>query len=264
MNKHFMIDIETSGVDREKDVVLEIAMLEVDYDGVRWNAGRKFRQSYPSDLKPTTVFQKEHQQGLFAECNALYLTHDVSRKKSVLALWAQPANGPLPPPPVRYRSSKPPRHRNELRGFFALCDETIRVTLAPLELEHEPFTCIPDPLVYLMGWNISGFDVPFLVHHRFLRPSSYTDVDGKQVQHGDFHYRHYELGGAAAFARDVLNVDIETTAKRDAFFAWAKCFDQDTVLPPGAKHGALYDCYAQLKLLNGLLHVARNAVPYTP
>jgi hypothetical protein len=108
------------------------------------------------------------------------------------------------------------------------------------------------PDVYLMGWNASNFDIPFLMHHRVLVPSTYQqNADGTETRVGDFHYRIYELGGAVSLAQNVLGYGEDRTGLLNV----AKESMTETHLPAGKEHDALYDCYAQVRLLNGLIRM---------
>lgn len=106
---------------------------------------------------------------------------------------------------------------------------------------------------YLMGWNASNFDVPFLVNKGVLAPSRYEiGPDGKDVFVGDFHYRIYEMGGAVSLVANVLNRN-----DRKRLLEEAEAWGEEVSLPAGKEHDALYDCYKQLRILNGLIRMAR-------
>src|SRR5690606_39907279 len=96
---------------------------------------------------------------------------------------------------------------------------------------------------------------PFLVAKGCLHPSKYeTGPDGKDVRVGDFHYRIYELGGAVSLAQNVLGYSDRqalTEAAREAY--------PELELPEGKEHDAIYDCYRQLRMLNGLIRMTRPA-----
>jgi hypothetical protein len=112
------------------------------------------------------------------------------------------------------------------------------------------------PEVYFMGWNASNFDIPFLVAKSVLRPSKYvTGDDGKDVMVGDFHYRIYEMGGAVALAADVIGVSKARCVEliKEALAAYP-----EIDLPNGAAHDAIYDCYKQIRILNGLIRMVSS------
>jgi DNA polymerase III epsilon subunit-like protein len=198
MEKHFMIDIETTGIDPTKEDLLQIGVLELDLVDRYWKPGRRLEIIQHSGRKPTSTFARAHMTALYGRCNA--------------TSWKSPEE-----------------IRAELLQFFKDCGAN-------------------PPNVYLMGWNASNFDVPFLVHHRVLVPSSYAPgPGGKDVMVGDFHYRIYELSGAVSLAQNALDYE-----DRGSLLKTAKnVFEME--LPAGKEHDALYDCYAQTQLLNGLI-----------
>lgn len=93
----------------------------------------------------------------------------------------------------------------------------------------------------LMGLNACVFDIPSLVNHGYLKS-------------GDYHYRVYELTGAYNLAQDALGLD-----RRDKLFAASNEACEWITLPTGKKHEALYDCYAQLKNLNGCIKLLQTS-----
>lgn len=204
MEKHFMIDIETTGVDQRNDVILEIGILECDFDTDKglWKPGRSLQFASYTSREPETPFALTHQKELYERCKRADVID--SRKG-----------------------------RKKVTGFFQECG-----ALAPN--------------VFLMGWNASNFDVPFLVNAGWLMPSRYETVNGVEVMIGDFHYRIYELGGAIAFAADV-----KKWTRGDVIEA-AKGVDSGFDMPEGKEHDALFDCYNQLKILNGLITLVRG------
>lgn len=93
----------------------------------------------------------------------------------------------------------------------------------------------------LVGLNLMSLDIPFLVEKGYLKTS-------------DFHYRVNELTGAINQATDVLGVDRET------LFTRAHEAAPEIVLPVGKKHEALYDCFSQLKTMNGMIRLLRRGM----
>ena len=91
----------------------------------------------------------------------------------------------------------------------------------------------------LMGLNALTFDIPFLYKWGYLKPE-------------DHHYRTYELTGAYLLAQDGFQIE------RAEMFKTADAFCDFIELPEGNAHEALYDCYQQLKTLNGLIAMIRN------
>lgn len=202
MEKHIMLDIESTGIDPDKEDLLQIGALEVEFKGGFWLPGRSHEMTMHSGAQPTSSFAKEHMVDLYRRCNAI--------------------------PPCSSEFA-----RDALLLFIQDCGVT-------------------PPDVYFMGWNASNFDIPFLVHKGILRPSSYVPgPDGKDVRVGDFHYRVYEIGGSVSLAQNVLGFS-DRTALLDAAKA-----AYPMALPEGKQHDALYDCYSQLQLLNGLITLCR-------
>lgn len=113
---------------------------------------------------------------------------------------------------------------------------------SPVEIRAELLAffrrCNGDKDVFLMGLNASAFDLPWLYNKNMLRPE-------------DVHYRTFELSGAYGMAQTVLNYD------RKTFFKEANASCEWITLPPGQAHSALYDCYSQLRTLNGAIKLLR-------
>lgn len=84
-NKLFMIDIETSGVDPQKDEVLQIAIMEMNFHDGYWAKGKTFNFFQHTDLKPTTKFTIEHMKEIFDRCNAAPLVPAAEVRKQILA-----------------------------------------------------------------------------------------------------------------------------------------------------------------------------------
>lgn len=207
MEKHFMLDIETTGIDPAKNELLQIGVLELDYTGGFWRPGKEFQIFQHTGRKPRDAFAREYMSAIYERCNR--------------EPWT-------PPEDIRER----------LLSFFHSCGAL-------------------SPDVYLMGWNASNFDVPFLVHHRILRPTEYVPVPGGPDRMvGDFHYRIYELGGAVSLAQNITGMD------RSSVIDHAQQLGKihHTKVIEGADHDALYDCHKQTWILNGLIEMARDQV----
>lgn len=101
--------------------------------------------------------------------------------------------------------------------------------------------CGMDTPPSIMGVNIGGFDLPFMHRAGFLKPV-------------DHHYRTYELNGAYKLAGDVLGLE-----SKELFEQAQNACDWIT-LPTGKKHEAMYDCYNQLKTLNGIIKLLQQNV----
>lgn len=92
---------------------------------------------------------------------------------------------------------------------------------------------------FLMGKNIASFDIPFLLHDEYLK-------------RGDFHYRLFDVNSALTLAESVTG--IEKNILIDIALERAPTPN----LPSGKEHHALFDCYRQTRLLNGLIYILRT------
>jgi hypothetical protein len=207
MEKHFMLDIEATGISPATEELLSVGILEANWSekGGYWIPGRAKEWFCHTDRKPESSFAKEHMVELFAKCNAA--------------------------PELTVE-----RLRWEILDFLRQCGTT----------------GVED--TYFMGWNASNFDLPFLIAKGVLFPNHYEPgPDGKDRMVGDFHYRIYEMGGAVSLAQDV-------TKARDRAVLIERAREAAPIMEvyPGKKHDALYDCYEQLRLLNGLSELCRR------
>jgi len=110
------------------------------------------------------------------------------------------------------------------------------------------------PYVYIMGWNVSALDIPFMVEKGYLRPFYRQTIEGMDIATGDFHYRVYEQSGSISLAQCVLGIE-----NRNDLVARAQVDYHEIALPTDGKdHDALYDCYRQLKVENGLIRLIRQ------
>ena len=113
----------------------------------------------------------------------------------------------------------------------------------------------PNEPKFFMGWNASNFDVEFLIQKEILKPSTYVKVGDKEVLQGDAHYRIYEQTGA-------LNLMLNATgfSKKTIFALGEDLIPEDikVELPEGKKHDALYDCFNQINMMNGLIALAKR------
>lgn len=65
----FMLDIETTGVEPKKEEVLQIALVEMEWDGSQWKRGRDFNFFQHTDRKPETKFALDHMKDIYERCN---------------------------------------------------------------------------------------------------------------------------------------------------------------------------------------------------
>lgn len=84
MNKIFMLDIETTGVDPTKEEVLQIALLEMNFDGHLWQRGRDFNFFQHTLREPTTKFAQDHMQDIYAKCRAAPMVQPEVVRQNIL------------------------------------------------------------------------------------------------------------------------------------------------------------------------------------
>jgi len=196
-----MIDIETTGIDKKLDDILEIALVEIKLTDYWRPTGKVFHEILHSKKQPQNHFAKEHMRALYARCNKVHESKDYSWCALELSRFL---------------------HTDKLAGFPA----------------------------FIMGWNASIFDVPFMFEKGIASPSFYTDENELR---GDFHYRVYEQTGSLNLICNILGL------KRDVVQDIASVVNPGEIeLPSGKSHDALYDCYSQIKLMNGLIWLGRT------
>ena len=71
MEKHFMIDIETTGIDHTKEDLLSIGILEAEFSQRYWRPGRSKEWIVRCERKPESEFAKEHMAALYEQCLSL-------------------------------------------------------------------------------------------------------------------------------------------------------------------------------------------------
>jgi DNA polymerase III epsilon subunit-like protein len=210
---HYMIDIETTGVERGKDKILQVGAVEIELrSGFWYPTGREFERTLHYAGQPENEFAKKHMSALYAKCNAM---HPAAANYEVVG--------------------------KELRRF--------------IHTEGSQYLSdFPEPKFFI-GWNASNFDMPFLFDAGMLTPSYYKAFDGKERLCGDAHYRIYEQTGSVQLISDMTGLDrktIETLAM--------DLNPTNTELPKGKEHDALYDCYKQIILQNGLIKIGRMGI----
>jgi hypothetical protein len=109
------------------------------------------------------------------------------------------------------------------------------------------------PYVYLMGWNVSTFDIPFLFEQIYLEPFYRQTIGGIETVSGDIHYRTYEQSGSISVAQCVFEEEERNELIGVAFDAYP-----ELAMPAGKEHEALYDCYKQMRIENGLIRLLRE------
>lgn len=215
MNLMYMIDIETTGTNKETDDILEIAIVPIMRDGGYWRPsyGKDvFHTVLHTDRKPESKFAFEHMQELYKKCNETSKDRNYEKVAQELQLYLHPELGPLD------------KHAT--------------------------------PKMF-MGWNASTFDLDFMFKKGLLNPSYYYVKGDREVLGGDVHYRVYEQSGAVELVCDVTGLD------RKAVLATAEQMLEKQhlmSLPKGKSHDALYDCYKQINMMNGLIALARSGI----
>ena len=107
---------------------------------------------------------------------------------------------------------------------------------------------VEPPNIFIAGWNVGIFDLPFLTYHNCIKIAHYSR-SGKME--GDCHYRTYEISGTLQF---VANLYGETEV--NPFLKKAeKLFPASS---KGNRHDALYDCNRQIDILNGLIKLVKD------
>ncbi len=86
--KHFMLDIESTGVDLVLDVVLEIGIVEMNMVDGFWRPGQEFRQILHTDRQPQSEFAKTHMVELYKKCNAAPFVPTPEVQAAILAFFA--------------------------------------------------------------------------------------------------------------------------------------------------------------------------------
>lgn len=231
MENHYMVDIETSGTDFEKDDILELASIELEYKYPFWYPVKDFRGvrefhcvlHYPS-YKPLNDFAKKTFPKLIEECNQAPESHNYDHLRYQFRKFLHEVK--TPNPSVDYPGSFSMELPDNLRDI--------------------------KPKLF-MGLNASVFDMPFIIKKVILTPCYYEKVGDKEQLVGDIHYRNYEQMGAINY---VCNM---TGLGRRAIEEIALDLNPTKIdLPKGGLHRAHYDCYRQLVLMNGLIELGRR------
>lgn len=210
----FMIDIETTGVNRETDDILQVGCLMLDQgeDGYFNPRSEVFEFTLHTNRQPENAFAKKHMSELYKKCNET--PEDKNLNTLSLAL------------------------RTFIHG-----DLSVAVSWP----HHTPKLFI--------GWNASNFDLPFLFDHKVLTPSYYVPKGDKEELAGDAHYRIYEQTGSVQLISDMTGLDRKTIE------VLAMDLNPTNIkLPKGKEHDALYDCYKQTIMQNGLIKIGRMGI----
>lgn len=219
-DRRFMLDLEATGVNIETDDILEVGVLEVQWP-----------HKHSMYWVPGRSFN--------------FVLHSKRKPENAFA-------------------------RNTMAGLYKLCNETpetsnISSCREALSKWLDTFDVRRPDDVHIMGNAVSNFDIPFTIKHKLLEPSGYIqdpEDRNKEIMTGDFHYRIHEQQGGVELAMKV----IDFKGERRAFVEFAR-EAYPTPIPkesPAAlggackPHRALYDCYKQVDLENGLIHLLRK------
>lgn len=230
MKKHFMIDIETTGVVRGKDKVLQVALVEIDFDGCYWiPTGRNFERTLHYPGQPESEVAKEHMAALYKKCNEAPESLDTKVVGFEVRDFIHT---------MYKKEGKILRSQDK-----SIPDQVIKVDVPYIDTTPK----------FFMGWNASNFDMPFMFDSGMLTPSSYAMVNGKETLVGDAHYRIYEQTGALQCVSDQTGLSRDLVQK-----IAAELNPTEIKLPEGKEHDALYDCYKQIIMMNGLISLGRK------
>lgn len=199
MEHYFLVDIETTGTvcyseDNSKaDDILEVALLEITFNGNCWIPQYSYSRILHSSREPANKFAMEHMQELYKLSN-------------------------------QAEKISPQAVRQEILSFFRSCGAS-------------------DPRnIILIGRQAGSFDCKFL------------ERDGILSRSGDYNYRTYEQGGSLYFVQKLIGME-----DRNALIRFAQSIDKTIEPPKDLKpHRALYDCFIQAKIENGLMEIIRR------
>lgn len=76
-DQHYMLDIETTGVDKDNDEILQVACISLDFIAGFWRARDIYKKKLHSKRQPESEFAKKHMSKLYAECNEIPETENL-------------------------------------------------------------------------------------------------------------------------------------------------------------------------------------------
>ena len=215
MKQAFMLDIETTGLDKKSDDVLEVAILNCKWVDDYYVPSEKTDIFLPNSRIPANDFAKEKMSWLYDYCNSL--------------------TGDIP-------SAVPTATRAKIVDFFSYCGAASRMDRV------------------IQGWNVVNFDLKFLMGKGFLDEM-------------DFSYRTYEMAGLIMGVMDGMKMSGENPTRSHVLkyiceqdptgivLPTAKDLPSNLKSPPdNLEHWGMYDCYSQLKCLNGCLYLMRKGL----
>jgi hypothetical protein len=143
--------------------------------------------------------------------------------------------------------------REQMADLFAHCQQQPLVAVPDARqkiLDFFKLCGAKSPHVYICGWHVGIFDLPFLAHHGYLNPARYEE--GKLV--GDCHYRVYDIGGVLQFVANLRGKSEINPLINETLSLFP-------VPQPGSRHDALFDCLRQVQVLNGLIKIVKEQIP---
>lgn len=207
----FMLDIETTGLDKKHDDVLEIAMLRLEYEGGLFVPNNHHCIILPTQKEPSEFAKKSPAQlELYEKC------HNLDQRVRSLVDQSDPVNA--------------------VPEELDFCAATVRGHVV----------AFLGPKARIVGINVTTFDLPFLAAKDYLRES-------------DYHYQVFDMTGIIELILRVERLP-DDRATRDALKNRAKELGANTVgMPEGGAHTGVFDCYDQVRELNGYILAARHS-----
>lgn len=219
-DRRFMLDLETTGVDENKDDILEVGILEVQWPfkhGQYWVPGHSFNFVFHNKRQPDNLFAKEQMAELYKLCN-----------------------------------------ETPEENTIELCRIRMIDWLGSLGVKR------PNGMK-IMGMSIASLDIPFCLKHKLLEKQGYKPDPNdptKEVATGDFHYRMHEQQGGIELCMKAIGYMGDRSAFVDMIrevYTTAIPEESPAALAGACKpHRALYDCYKQVDIENGLIHMLRH------
>lgn len=141
-----------------------------------------------------------------------------------------------------------------LRDIYRVCHDSSWV--APQKVRENILKffkdCGADRFPTLCGWCVASWDIPFLVAKDYLQMSAY---DKENNHTGDYNYLVDDTEGAIQHIAESYAVSREKIIERSRIIGR---HITNITLPDSHSHNAMFDCYEQTILKNGLLAFQRR------
>lgn len=215
-----MVDIETTGLDKDLDDILEISMVRAELEGGVFYPTDTLDLFLPSRREPANDFAKQHMGWLYDHCNNLY-------KSTYLT----------PVDDLTYSDI--------LKSIYNSSREKIL----------DFFNDWSDGQPTIAVWN-AGFDLQFLQKKSILFPNDYDyrvyEMSGMTMGFMD------SLGFPSEMRSEFLEIisGLDTAVSLPT----ADDLPQNATEPESLEHWGHYDSKKQLKVLNGYLKVMRDGL----